>query len=82
MIVRVPGCAECGRLEMDVALALEHLRQLTTAQLSEFKEHFQSGTFMNLDRELENAVGEKERRIGALRQHQREHERLPENLMS
>jgi len=57
--MRLPGCSQCQQLELDVAIALERLRQLTTAQLIEFEANFQSGEFMSLDRQLENARSEK-----------------------
>jgi hypothetical protein len=65
-------CPECERLQTEVQTALEGLTLLTSAQLAAFRANDQE-TFMRLDRELENAVGLKERTIGALRQHRKEH---------
>lgn len=73
--MRLPNCSECQRLEADVTAVLEELRELTTAQLAAFRAGDHS-EFMNLDRKLELAVGEKERSVGAQRQHQNEHEHL------
>ena len=44
-------------------VALQSLRELTSAQLDAFK-IFDLNQFMRLDMELENAVGDKERKIG------------------
>lgn len=71
--MRSPSCPECQRLEAEVIVALQSLRELTSAQLDAFK-IFDLNQFMRLDMELENAVGDKERKIGALHQHQREHD--------
>jgi hypothetical protein len=46
--------------------------QLTTAQLGAFRSN-DNAAFMRFDRELEIAMGAKERAIGALRQHERHH---------
>ena len=63
--MRPQNCSECKHLEDEVTDWLEKLRQLTTTQLAVFREGNQS-EFMRLDRELENMVGEKERRVGVL----------------
>jgi hypothetical protein len=65
-------CAEYARLQAEVKAVLEALATLTTQQLDAFQKHEQS-RFMQLDKELENTVGLKERSIGALRQHVRDH---------
>jgi hypothetical protein len=65
-------CAEYDRLQAEVMVVLEALTALTTQQLDAFQKHEQS-RFVKLDKELENTVGLKERSIGALRQHLREH---------
>jgi hypothetical protein len=69
--MRPPNYSECKRLEDEVTERLEKLRQLMTTQLALFTEDNQS-EFIRLDRELENTVGGKERRVGALRQHQKD----------
>jgi hypothetical protein len=66
------GCAEHFRLMEHAHEQLQKLNELTGKQL----EIFDSGNheqFMKIDREVEIALGEKERRIGALRQHDEEH---------
>lgn len=65
-------CEEYDRLESRVEEALAQLARVTTLQL----ELFRSRNFPHVsrvDKELENMVGEKERAIGALRQHLKEH---------
>jgi cell division septum initiation protein DivIVA len=69
-------CAEYARLQTEVGEVLERLTNLTQAQLNAFRANDQA-TLMRLDKELENAIGEKERRIGAMRQHAREHKCQP-----
>jgi hypothetical protein len=69
-------CAEYARLAVRVGEVLERLTNLTQAQLSAFRAN-DHGTLMRLDKELENTVGEKERRIGAMRQHASEHKCQP-----
>jgi cell division septum initiation protein DivIVA len=66
------ACNECERLRGEVQDALARLTHLTTAQLNAFRAN-DNATFMRLDKELENAMGSKERVIGAMRQHEREH---------
>lgn len=65
-------CDERAQLERQANSVLEKLVRLTTAQLEVFqaRDHTE---FMRLDRELELTVGEKERTIGAVRQHIKEH---------
>ena len=65
-------CEECERLHGEVQDALVRLTHLTTAQLNAFRAGDHK-TFMQLDKELETALGTKERTIGAMRQHKREH---------
>jgi hypothetical protein len=64
-------CAECERLRAEVQGALTRLVELTAAQLNAFRVR-DSASFRKLDKELENALGTKERMIGAMRQHERE----------
>ncbi len=65
-------CAERDRLMGDVSLALSNIVNIT-------RQHIQvmygddEATLMRLDRDLENAVGEKDRLLGALHQHQKQH---------
>jgi len=65
-------CNEYVRLRADVENVLGNLAQVTTLTL----ELFRAGDFdavKNLDQQIELAVGEKERCLGALRQHLTEH---------
>lgn len=55
---------------------LQRLKELTALQLEAFRSR-NSAELARLDRELENAMGEKERSFGALRQHVREHNCQP-----
>jgi hypothetical protein len=57
---------------MTVDEVLNKLVTLTGNQLTAFRER-DSSAFMHLDKELELTVGHKERSIGALREHRREH---------
>jgi hypothetical protein len=66
------ACDEYSRLQQEVQEALETLTRLTGEQLSAFKSQ-DYPSFMRLDKELELTVGSKERLIGALRQHTKEH---------
>lgn len=65
-------CKRCEELSADADQVLDRLVILTNDQLKAFRERDDS-TFMRLDKELEVTVGLKERRIGALREHRREH---------
>ncbi|MGH9558245.1 MAG: hypothetical protein ACRD30_03330 [Bryobacteraceae bacterium] len=51
---------------------LARIVALTTAQLDAFRQD-NRGELMRLDRDLENAMGEKERNLGALYEHRKEH---------
>ena len=55
---------------------LGNLAQITTLLLELFRSG-DSGKYTRLDKELELTVGEKERAVGALRQHVREHKCEP-----
>ena len=63
---------EYDRLAADVDEVLAQLAATTTFQLEVFREKNPSD-FTRLDKELELLMGEKERRIGAMRQHAGEH---------
>ena len=69
-------CAEYARLQAEVGEVFERLVKLTQAQLNAFRANDQAAV-MRMDKELENTIGEKERRIGAMRQHAREHKCHP-----
>ena len=70
------SCPEYDRLETYVENVLGNLAQLTTLTL----ELFRAGDFpacRRLDKDIELTIGEKERAIGALRQHMLEHKCQP-----
>ena len=66
------GCSERARLAGEVDVSLQLLIDLIAAQHKAFVAG-NDAEFMRLDKELENALGSKERAIGALRQHTQEH---------
>jgi len=68
----IPRCSEYARLAAEVSAALQKLCELTAGQLNAFQANDHE-TLMRLDRDLENAFGEKERTMGAMRQHVNEH---------
>jgi hypothetical protein len=65
-------CPEYNRLHAEVENVLGNLAQTTTLLLELFRSKDLNGV-RRLDKELELTVGEKERCIGALRQHIKEH---------
>jgi hypothetical protein len=65
-------CAEYANLQHEVQLTLQTLSDLTRALLDAFHS-CERDRFAQLDRELEVIVGRKERTMGALRQHVKEH---------
>lgn len=66
------ACAEYDRLQSEVQNVLARLSRLTARQLQLF-EAKDFPAVRRLDKELELSVGEKERSIGALREHMKEH---------
>ena len=70
-------CPEYIRLRSEVENVLGNLAQVTTLLLELFRKD-ESEQYKHLDKELELTVGEKERAVGALRQHVREHKCRPE----
>ena len=70
------SCAEYDRLRSEVESVLGNLAQVTTLLLELFRSG-DSQKYTRLDKELELTVGEKERAVGALRQHVREHKCEP-----
>ena len=66
------NCAEYDRLHADVENVLGNLAQTSTLLLELFRSKDLEGVH-RLDKELELMVGQKERSIGALRQHVKEH---------
>ena len=65
-------CPEYARLEQEVTDILTKLSQLTQEQLRAFRDSNHT-RFTQLDKELEIMIGQKERSLGALRQHAKEH---------
>jgi hypothetical protein len=65
-------CVERSRLADEVDAILTSLVDLTGRQLEAFR-NGDYAEFSRLDKKLEEAVGVKERSIGALRQHTQEH---------
>lgn len=65
-------CADYKKLQSEVTDVLAQLVELTRRQLLAFQSD-ERGLFMQLDKELENTVGRKERTIGALREHVKTH---------
>jgi hypothetical protein len=66
------NCPEYNRLRTEVENVLGNLAQATMLLLELFRAG-DDDRYKHLDKELELTVGEKERAIGALRQHIREH---------
>ena len=65
-------CPEYERLRAEVENVLGNLGQITTLLLELFRSQDMGGVH-RLDKALELTVGEKERSLGALRQHVKEH---------
>jgi hypothetical protein len=65
-------CSDYARLEAEVEENLNKLTELTAMQLETFRSK-KYEAFMRLDKELELMVGKKERAIGALREHAKQH---------
>ena len=68
-----PQCLRCAELNQALDEILDKLVTLTASQLAAFRDRDLS-RFMVLDKELELAIGIKERSVGAVREHRREHE--------
>jgi hypothetical protein len=68
----VSQCPQFDRLSSQVEDVLKLLVETVTLQLEVFLSK-KPGEFARIDKELELLVGEKERLIGALRQHANEH---------
>jgi hypothetical protein len=71
-----PNVPNSFRLQADVENVLGNLAQVTTLLLELFRAGKGDG-YKDLDNKLELTVGEKERAVGALRQHVREHKCQP-----
>lgn len=66
------SCPEYANLQHELQLTLQTLSDLTKAMLDAFRANDRSA-FTRLDKELETTVGRKERVVGALRQHIKDH---------
>jgi hypothetical protein len=73
-------CAEYDHLESVVERALAKVAEVSTLQLELFRSR-KFSKVMSVDKRLENLVGEKERAIGALHQHVKEHHCQAEDSM-
>jgi hypothetical protein len=65
-------CPEYANLQHELQLTLQTLSDLTKAMLDAFRGNDRNA-FARLDKELETTVGRKERVVGALRQHVKDH---------
>ena len=72
----VNRCPEYDTLSSEVNEVLERIAELTKAQRQAFRD-VNNAEFHRLDKELEQLIGHKERSIGALRQHVKEHQCQP-----
>lgn len=70
------NCPEYDRLHDEVESILGNLAQVSTLLLELFRSKDLEGVH-RLDKQLELTVGEKERCIGAFRQHVKEHKCAP-----
>lgn len=70
------SCPEYTRLRSELENVLGNLAQVTMLLLELFRSD-NSEKYKHLDKELELTVGQKERAVGALRQHVKEHKCRP-----
>lgn len=66
-------CQEYANLQHELQLTLQTLSDLTKAMLDAFRANDRN-SFTRLDKDLETSVGRKERIVGAIRQHVKEHQ--------
>jgi len=66
-------CAERDKLKGAAAAALKDIINFTDRLLKAVSTELPCGSLTPLDKDLENAVGSKERAFGALAQHCKEH---------
>ena len=74
------NCPEYERLRSELENVLGNLAQVTMLLLELFRSG-DSHRYKHLDKELELTVGAKERAVGALQQHVREHKCQPEDTL-
>lgn len=72
-------CREFAGLAAKAHAILKKVQQISTQQIKAL-DHLDDKRFARFDQELESAMGEKERAIGALRQHASDHGCQPEFL--
>ena len=65
-------CPEREKLKADASKALQDIIEFTNRLLKSVNNE-QLASFIALDKDLENAVGAKERAFGALAQHRKDH---------
>ncbi len=65
-------CEKYDQLAENVERCLDQIAHTTTEQLQAFRSN-DHARLMRLDKELELTMGSKERAIGALREHMKEH---------
>ena len=65
-------CPEREKLKADASKALQDIIEFTDRLLKSVNNE-QLASFIALDKDLENAVGAKERAFGALAQHRKDH---------
>lgn len=65
-------CPEREKLKADASKALQDIIEFTNRLLKSVNNE-QLASFIALDKDLENAVGAKERVFGALAQHRKDH---------
>lgn len=75
-MTQVQKCPVYARLETEIVTILEKVKETTASQLAAFHAH-DNERLMRLDKELERSIGEKERTLGALRQHVEDHKCWP-----
>lgn len=68
----VAKCTRHDELLEEAQKVLESIHELSAKQVETIEQGV-SQRFLSMDRQLELAMGEKERAIGALREHDREH---------
>ena len=66
-------CAEREKLKAEAARALKDIIEFTNRLLNAVNGEPSAGVLTPLDKDLENAVGSKERAFGALAQHCKDH---------
>ena len=76
IMTHAENCPELARLETELENTLGNLAQAATLLLELFRAR-EHERWQSLDKELELTLGEKERAIGAMRQHIRDHKCAP-----